>query len=138
MRSMRFQSLKSKLLLSVSALVIFSVMLVSLLIIQRYSRSLRDTMVAQSENLAHAMALAAADMILINDLVALQRLLDMQKKTHPDISYIFIQRDDFINLIANLLIALKYDHVSEATTIWYFDYGIRFVSILIRNILHKQ
>ena len=85
MRSMRFQSLKSKLLLSVSALVIFSVMLVSLLIIQRYSRSLRDTMVAQSENLAHSMALAAADMILINDLVALQRLLDMQKKTHSDL-----------------------------------------------------
>ena len=95
-RPMRFQSLKSKLLLSVSVLVIFSVMLVSLLIIQRYSRSLRDTMVAQSENLAHAMALAAADMILINDLVALQRLLDMQKKTHSDISYIFIYRDDLV------------------------------------------
>ncbi|MBW2205881.1 MAG: HAMP domain-containing protein, partial [Deltaproteobacteria bacterium] len=93
---MRFQSLKSKLLLSVSALVIFSVLIVSLLIIQRYSRSLRDTMVAQSENHAHAMALAAADMVLINDLVALQRFLDMQKKTHSDISYAFIHRDGLV------------------------------------------
>jgi transcriptional regulator with GAF, ATPase, and Fis domain len=93
---MRFQSLKSKLLLSVSALVIFSVSIVSLLVIQRYSRSLQDTMVAQSENHAHAMALAAADMILINDLVALQRFLDMQKKTHSDISYVFIHRDGLV------------------------------------------
>ena len=90
---MRFQRLKSKLLLSVSALVIFSVLIVSLFVNQRYSRSLRDTMVAQSENLAHALSLAAADMILINDLVALQRLLDMEKKTNSDISYIFIYRD---------------------------------------------
>ncbi len=93
---MHFQSLKSKLLLSVSVLVIFSVSTVSLLIIQRYSRSLQDTMVAQSENHAHAMALTAADMILINDLVALQRFLEMQKKTHSDISYVFVHRDGIV------------------------------------------
>jgi len=96
MRFVHFQSLKSKLVLSVSALVIFSVLIVSLLIIQRYGRSLQDTMVAQTENIAHALSLTAADMILINDLVALQRLLDMQKRTNPDIAYMFIHRDGLV------------------------------------------
>jgi two-component system response regulator HydG len=93
---MHFQSLKSKLLISISALVIFSMLIVSLLVIQQYSQSLQDNMVAQSKNLAHSLSLASADMILVNDLVALQRFLDMQKKSSSDISYIFVHRDGLV------------------------------------------
>jgi two-component system response regulator HydG len=90
---MPFQSLKTKLLLPVSALVITSGLLISMLVSQSYSRSLLEAMAAQAENLAHAVALEAADKILINDLVALQKMLDHQMRSHPNISYLFIIRD---------------------------------------------
>ena len=90
---MRFQSLKSKVLLPVSALVIASGLLISMLVSQRYSSSLLEAMSAQAQNLAHAVALDAADKILINDLVSLQKMLDHQMRSHPNISYLFIQRD---------------------------------------------
>ena len=90
---MGFKSLKSRLLLAVSTLVICSGLLISLLVTQRYSSSLRESMAAQGENLAQAVALEATDRILINDLVGLQRMLDHQKRSHPSISYLFISRD---------------------------------------------
>jgi two-component system response regulator HydG len=93
---MRFQSLKIKMLLPVSALVIASGLLISILVSQRYSRSLLESMSAQAENMAHAVALEAADKILINDLVALQKMLDHQMRSHSSISYLFIQRDGHV------------------------------------------
>ncbi len=80
-------------LLPVSVLVIASGLLISMLVSQRYSRSLLEAMSAQAQNLAHAVALDAADKILINDLVSLQKMLDHQMRSHPNISYLFIQRD---------------------------------------------
>ncbi len=79
--------------LPVSALVIASGLLISILVSQRYSKSLLETMSSQAENVAHAVALDAADKILTNDLVALQKILDHQVRSHPNISYLFIQRD---------------------------------------------
>ncbi|NOQ43343.1 MAG: HAMP domain-containing protein, partial [Dehalococcoidia bacterium] len=93
---MRFRSLKSKLLLAVSALVIGSGLLISLVVTQRYSRSLLEAVTAQAENLAHATALEATDKVLINDLVALQKMLDHQLRSNPSIAYLFILRDDLI------------------------------------------
>ena len=93
---MRFRSLKSKLLLLVSALVIGSGLLISLVVTQRYSRSLLEAVTAQAENLAHATALEATDKVLINDLVALQKMLDHQLRSNPSIAYLFILRDDLI------------------------------------------
>lgn len=93
---MRPQSFKAKLLLAVSALVISSGLLISLLVTHRYSSSLIETMKAQAENLAHGMALEAADKILINDLVALQKMLDHQMRSNSAIAYLFISRDDSI------------------------------------------
>ena len=93
---MRFQSLKTKLLIVVSALVITTGLLISLLVTQRYSRSLFEAVTAQAENLAHATALEATDKILINDLVALQKMLDHQLHSNPSIVYLFILRDDLI------------------------------------------
>jgi two-component system response regulator HydG len=90
---MRFQSLKSKMLLPVSALVIASGLLISISVSQRYSGSLLEAMSAQAENVAHAVALEAAEKILVNDLVALQKMLDHHIRSHSNLSYLFIQRD---------------------------------------------
>ncbi len=90
---MGLQSLKSKLLVAVSALVIGSGLLISLLVSQRYSSSLFKSMTAQAENLAHAVALEAADKILINDLVSLQKTLDHYRRSNPSIAYLFIARN---------------------------------------------
>ena len=90
---MQMQSLRSKLLLAVSTLVIASGLLISLLVTQRYSTSLFEAAKAQAENLAHAMALDATDKILINDLVALQKMLDDKINSNPTVAYLFINRD---------------------------------------------
>ena len=70
---MRPRSLKSRLLLAVAALVIGSGLVIAFLVTQQYSAALRRAMFSQAENLAHSVALDAADKILLNDLVALQK-----------------------------------------------------------------
>lgn len=90
---MRVQSLKSKLLLGVSALVICSGVLISILVTHRYGRSLSEAMAAQAEYLTHAVALQAADLVLINDPVSLQKLLDHLMRSNPSLSYLFIVKD---------------------------------------------
>ena len=89
-------SLKTKLLLSVSTLVICSGLLISLLVSQHYSRSLLETAAAQAENLAHSIALEAEDKILTNDTVALQKTLDHQMSGNPALSYLFVTKEDEI------------------------------------------
>ena len=91
---MRLKSLKSKLLLAVSILVISNGLLISLLVTQRYSRSLLESATAQAEYLSHAVALEATEKILTNDLVALQKMLDHQKRSNPAIAYLFVLRDN--------------------------------------------
>jgi two-component system response regulator HydG len=86
-------SLKSKLLVTISAIVILTGLAIAGIVTQRYSRALRQEMMGQSENLAHGIALAAADRILINDLVGLQKMLDQQRSIHPALAYLFILRD---------------------------------------------
>ena len=91
---MRPHSLKSKLLIIVSLLVVNSGLLISLLVTHRYSKSLFESMTAQAENLAQAVALDATDKILTNDLVALQKMLDYHMTSTPHAAYIFIIRDN--------------------------------------------
>ena len=91
---MPFKSLKSKLLIAVSALVIGSGLLISFLVTNRYSNGLLEAMTAQAESLGHAVALEAADKVLINDLVALQKLFDHQIRSNPAIAYLLISRGD--------------------------------------------
>jgi len=90
---MRPRSLKGTLLAAVSLFVILSGLTIALLVTQRYSSSLKETMLGQSDNLAHAIALDAVDKILINDLVGLQKMLDQQMKSNPALGYIFVLRD---------------------------------------------
>ncbi len=66
---------------------------IALLITQRYAKSLKQAMSAQAENVAHAVALEAVEKVLINDRVALQKMLDYQIRSHPSISYAFVTRD---------------------------------------------
>jgi len=90
---MSSKSLRRKLFLTVSVLVISSGAIISLLVTHRYSVSLFQGAVAQAENNAHTLAQDAADKILINDLVALQKLLDDQLHSNEFVSYLFIVRD---------------------------------------------
>jgi transcriptional regulator with GAF, ATPase, and Fis domain len=90
---MGMKSLRSKLLAAVFAFVIGSGLLISLLVTQRYSYTLRTAITAQAENLAHAVALEATEKILINDLVALQKMLDHQMRSNPSLAYLFVSRD---------------------------------------------
>jgi two-component system response regulator HydG len=87
------RSLKSKLLVVVSALVICSGVLISFLVSHHYSKSLSAALSAQAEYLTAAIALQSADMVLINDLVALQKMLDQQLNSHPSLAYLFILKD---------------------------------------------
>ena len=80
---MRSHSLKNKLLFAVSALVILSGILISLIVSQRYSKSLLEAAAAQAENIAHSIVLEATDKILINDMVALQKMLDHHMRSNP-------------------------------------------------------
>jgi DNA-binding NtrC family response regulator/HAMP domain-containing protein len=109
----------------ISALVIGSGLLISLLVTHRYSSSLFDSMTAQAENLAQAVALDATDKILTNDLVALQKMLDYHMTSNPHVAYIFIARDDQVLahtfsqgipvdlLEANDVILANYGHQQE-------------------------
>jgi len=90
---MLLKSLKGKLLVAVSSLVLISGLVIALLVTQRHSAALRKVMLGQAENLSHAMALEAADKVLINDLVALQRLLDQQIRGNPALGYAFVLKD---------------------------------------------
>jgi DNA-binding NtrC family response regulator/HAMP domain-containing protein len=90
---MRLGSLKSKLLLAVSALVIASGLVIALLVTRQYSSALRKAMVGQVENAAQTIALDAADKILVNDLVSLQRMLDQQIQSNTALGYLLILRD---------------------------------------------
>jgi DNA-binding NtrC family response regulator/HAMP domain-containing protein len=90
---MRPRSLKSRLLLAVAALVLGSGLIIAFLATQQYSAALRRAMFSQAENLAHSVALDATDKVLLNDLVALQRMLDQQTQSNPVLAYIFVIRD---------------------------------------------
>ena len=86
-------SLKSKLLATISVVVILTGLAIAGIVTQRYSGALRQEMMGQSETLAHGIAQDAADRILINDLVGLQKMLDQQRRIHPALAYLFILKD---------------------------------------------
>ena len=87
------KSLSSKLLVAVSCLVIGSGLLISVLVTQRYTESLLSAVTAQADSLGHAIALEAAEKVLLNDRVALQKMLDHQMRSNPSLAYLFVLRD---------------------------------------------
>ena len=90
---MRLKSLKSKLLFAVSAFILLSGLIIASWVTRQYSSALHKAMLGQVENAAQTLALDAADKILVNDLVALQKMLDQQKQSNPDLGYILVLRD---------------------------------------------
>ena len=90
------RSLKSKLLLTVSALVIGSGLLISLMVTQRYSRSLFEALTTQAENTAQVVSLEAVDKILADNQVALEKMLDHHMRSNPSLAYLFILKSDKI------------------------------------------
>lgn len=93
---MGLRSLKGRLILAVSSLVVGSGLLISLLASERQRSSLHETMIAQGESIAQAIALETADKVLINDLVGLQKMIEHQMRSQSGIGYLFIQRGDEI------------------------------------------
>ena len=93
---MKLQSLKSKLLLAVFTLVLGSGLLISLLVTHRYSANLVENMVTQGQYLSKTLSFEAADKILTNDVVALQKLLHDHSINNPNIAYLFVVRDNRI------------------------------------------
>lgn len=90
---MGLRSLKSRLILAVSSLVIGSGLLISLLASERQRSSLHETMIAQAESIALAIALETADKVLTHDLVGLQKMIEHQMRSHRGIGYLFIQKN---------------------------------------------
>ena len=93
---MRPKTLKNSLMLTIALLVIASGLGISQIVTHRYGASLIEGAVAQAENIAHKLSLDAADKVLINDLVALQKLLDDQMTSNRGIAYLFVVRESRI------------------------------------------
>ena len=89
----RLHSLKGKLLLAITVLVIGSGLIISSLVTYRYSHVLHAAATTHAENLSHQIVLQAADKILINDLVSLQKLIEHHVHSHSSLSYLFILKD---------------------------------------------
>ncbi|MBI4797878.1 MAG: sigma 54-interacting transcriptional regulator [Desulfarculus sp.] len=88
-----WDSLRTRLLAGVMALVLLASLGVSLLVSQRYAASLRAELTAQAQSVAQALALQASDKVLVNDLVGLQTMLDHQMSSDPNLAYLFVVRD---------------------------------------------
>jgi two-component system response regulator HydG len=93
---MKFHYLRSKLLLTVAVLVIGSGLIISLLEANRFSKTLREAAITQGAYLSQELALEATNIILINDLIALQNLLNHHQLSISSVAYIFIIREDQI------------------------------------------
>ncbi len=85
---------RKRLILTIAVIVIVSGLIISQIVTHRYSTTLFQVAAAQGENIAHNLALDAADKILINDLVSLQNLLDDRVRSNPKIAYLFVVRDN--------------------------------------------
>lgn len=90
---MRPRSLRGSLLLAVFIIVVASGLSVALLVGQRYGASLQEALQTRARGLARGLALQAADKVLINDLAALQKMLDHQIQGDASVSYLFLVRD---------------------------------------------
>lgn len=89
-------SLKGTLILTIAGLVMLSILAVALLASHHYARSQEELLEAQAVNLGHTLGEESTDFVLTNDLVSLQRRLERYKQTTPQVSYLFVQRQDKI------------------------------------------
>jgi len=90
------QSLSRKLLLTVALVAIGIGALTSQLVAHYYGERIMHDALSETENIARNLALDAAEKILINDRVALQKLIDDQMISTPFVTYIVVTRDDLV------------------------------------------
>ena len=91
---MRFHSIRSKLMLAVSVLLLVSGVVITFLVTNRLSENLQASLIAQGEHLCHTLAVEALKGTLANDSSALRRLMNHQRSNTPSLAYIFIIRKD--------------------------------------------
>lgn len=89
---MRPKTLKRSIMLAVALLIVASATGISQIVAHRYGQSLVRAATTRAENIAHNLALIAADKVLINDLVALQKLLDDQMAAESGLVYLFVSK----------------------------------------------
>ncbi|MBI5845401.1 MAG: sigma-54-dependent Fis family transcriptional regulator [Deltaproteobacteria bacterium] len=87
------KSLKNTVLILVALLVLASGMTISQIVSIRYADILRQSAITEALGLARNLALDAADKVLTNDMVALQKILDGQNRSHEAVSYLFVEKD---------------------------------------------
>lgn len=87
---MKNKSLKTKLLLAIAFIVVLSGLAISHVIMHQYWINLSQSVEAQARSTAHNFSLDAADKILINDLVSLQKLFNDLMMSEPSVKYLFI------------------------------------------------
>lgn len=89
-------SLHTKLLAGISTLVITSGLIIAALATYRYSFALKESAATHGEHLCQSIVMEATDKILINDLMALQKMILHQQSVNPAVAYIFIQHEEEI------------------------------------------
>jgi HAMP domain-containing protein len=86
------KSLRTKLMLTVVAIIIGCGVSLSAITTYWYSRDLYRIARTEAERLAHQLALESTEKVLINDIVALQKMIDYNMNLNSSLSYIFILR----------------------------------------------
>ena len=87
------RTLKGTLILTIVALVMISVSAVTILASHRYASSQEQLMAAQARNMGLTLANEIAELMLVNDLVAVQRKIEGYKETMPVLGYLFVLQD---------------------------------------------
>lgn len=85
--------LSAKLLAGAIGLVDISALAVASWATYHYSQSLRQSFRDQCFLLGHSLAADPTDLILTQHVVALQKMVQHPKTIHPDLAYLFVQKD---------------------------------------------
>ena len=91
---MRSRSLKSALLVSVTIVVVCSGLLISMVLTDRFSANLLEAAQVRAEAIAKKLALDLTDIIFINDVVAIQKMIEGQIASDAAVTYLFIVKQD--------------------------------------------
>ena len=87
------KSLRTKLLLTVAAIIVGCGVSLSAIMTFWYSHNLYQIARNEAERLAHQLALESTEKVLINDIVALQKMIDYNMSLNTSLSYLFILRN---------------------------------------------
>ncbi len=88
------RTLKGTLILTIVALVVVSITAVTLLASHRYASSQEQLMAAQARNMGLTLANEITDLLLVNDLVTVQRKLEGYREIMPELEYLFVLQDE--------------------------------------------